>query len=93
MIYDFFPRAIIPNPHRSMDPYDVQFCITNALRFLSSTRLVGVLLCLSLLATSSPSMYAFYWRSVGISTCLLSRFIAMMQMRVCKDRMALGLYL
>lgn len=49
--------------------------------------------CLSLFATPGPSMYAFQWRSVGISTCHLSRFIAMMQMRVCKDRMALGLYL
>lgn len=51
-----FPRAIIPNPHRSMDPYDVQFCITNALRFLSGTRLVGVFA----LSFSSRHIQSFY---------------------------------
>lgn len=72
--------------------YDYQFCITIAFRLLS-TRLVRVLLFVFLFSPQPVLMYAFHWRSVGISTCLLSCFIAVMQMRVCKDRMALGLYL
>lgn len=84
MIYDFSSPCCY-----SVAPYDYQFCIT-----IAFTRLVGVLLFVFLF---SPRLVLlcmhFNGVPVGISTCLLSRFIAMMQMRVCKDRMALGLYL
>ena len=87
MIYDFLSRALILWP----------FMIINSvspLRFVFfQTRLVRVLLFVFLFSPQPVLMYAFHWRSVGISTCLLSCFIAVMQMRVCKDRMALGLYL
>lgn len=88
MIYDFLSPC-----YYSVALYDYQFCITIAFRLLS-TRLVRVLLfCLSLSRHSRTLCMHFIGVLWVFRPVFLSCFIAVMQMRVCKDRMALGLYL